>query len=419
MDREASTRHHKKPEHKRLVSIFLQILFSLVILGCSIALATYYLKTSPKAKPRKRTPRPPLVKVSKVSIGSHIYTIESMGLIIGAEVLDLNPRVSGEIINTSKEFIPGGHFAEGAPLMEIDPTDYELSLLQLQSEFAKTQSDFDLEMGNQLIARKEFELLGQEVSKTEKKLMLRMPQLGIAKANLEAMKAKLQQAKLNLARTVITAPINSVILEKKVGTGSRVSPSTTLARLAGTDKFWIRLTVAVDQLEWLNIPTNSSQAGSAVRIYPQSKKGADMRRIGHLIRLGPGLEQDGRMAQLYAEVIDPLCLQRENEQLPKLLLDSFVRAEIEGREFTDTVVIARNHLRANDQVWLLNPENRLEKRDVDVIARTRDKIFIASGLTPNDRLIVSAISNPTEGTVLKVMPDRARKMKMKAQETDR
>ena len=35
----------------RLIPILLQLFFSLVVLGCGAAIATYYLKTEPQAKP--------------------------------------------------------------------------------------------------------------------------------------------------------------------------------------------------------------------------------------------------------------------------------------------------------------------------------------------------------------------------------
>lgn len=410
------SRQPQEADKKRLLPIFLQFLLSLTVIGGAIALAAYYMNTAPKAKPKKRIPRPPLVEVAGIHIGSQRYVVECMGTVIGADTLDLTPRVSGEIIEVSGEFMPGGHFMRESTILKIDPTDYTLALRQLQSEVAKAQNDLDLEMGNQRIARKEFELLGQKVSSTEKKLMLRMPQLGIAKANLEGIQAKLQQARLNLERTVVTAPINSVVLKKNVGPGSRVTPTTSLAKLTGTDKFWIRLTIPVDQLQWLNIPTNRSQSGSKVHIY-SGNSNTSQYRSGHLIRLGPGLEENGRMALVYAEVDDPLCLRPENRPLPRLLLDSLVRVEIDGREFTDTVVITRDHLRAKDQVWLLDKDNRLEFRTVKIIARARDKVFISSGLFESDRLITTAIPDTTEG--IKLQLQKGRKQKKKTTESDR
>ncbi|MCP3890329.1 MAG: efflux RND transporter periplasmic adaptor subunit [Desulfobulbaceae bacterium] len=400
-DRPELQNKHAKTGQK--VKILLQILFSLIVLGCSFTIANYYLDTSPKAKPKKRAPRPPLVQVQEVNFTSQIYTIQATGTVVGAKEVELSSRVSGEITALSSEMVPGGYFTTGDSLLSIDQADYKLNILQLQSEVAKARNDLELEMGNQRIAQKEFEILAQEVSVTEKKLMLRMPQLGIAKANLAGIEAKLKQAELELSRTDITAPFNGVVLSRSVEVGSRVSQATVLAKLVGTDEFWVKLTIPLDQLQWLNIPIHSSQTGSKVRIYLQNKTAAKLFRKGTVIRLGAGLEQDGRMAVVYVRVKDPLSLQAQNKNEPRLLLDSFVTAEIDGRIFTDIAVIPRDLLRENNSVWLLSDDNTLEIRKVKIAARSRGQIFIESGLVSGERLISSTVANPVEGISLKIM----------------
>jgi len=64
-------------------------------------------------------------------------------------------------------------------------------------------------------------------------------------------------------------------------------------------------------------------------------------------------------------------------------------------------VISRNHLRDNDQVWILKDDNTLEIRDVTILARTHDKVLISSGLNNREKLIVSNLANPVEGIKLK------------------
>lgn len=403
MSTDESAGPENAPASKRFLKLFLQLFFSILILACSFTLANYYLNSSPKAKPKKKAPRPPLVQVMEVHFANHHFEVEAMGTIVGAEQIDLKPRISGEVTKLSPELIPGGFFALGTPLLNIDPTDYELNILQLRSEVAKARSDQDLEMGNQRIAQKEYEILNQEVSAVEKRLMLRVPQLGIAQANLDAVKAKLKRAEIDLLRTEVTTPFNAVILDKMVGVGSRVSPTTPLARLVGTDSFWVRMTVPVDQLQRFDIPANISEKGSPVHIYPQNKNGFDRFRTGRILRLGANLEQDGRMALIYAEVKDPLCLLPENKGKTKLLLGSFVRVTIEGKELTEVASVSRDHFHTNDEVWILNKENRLEIRKVDIAARTRESIFVKGGLKQGEKIITTTLSSPIEGSLLQVV----------------
>ena len=77
------------------------------------------------------------------------------------------------------------------------------------------------------------------------------------------------QARLNLARTEIKAPFNGVIDSRMVDTGSKITESTVLAKIVGTDTFWLMLTVPIEQLRWLKIPGSSEEKGSTVRIFTQ------------------------------------------------------------------------------------------------------------------------------------------------------
>jgi RND family efflux transporter MFP subunit len=393
------------PNKKRSITILLQLLLSIIVLGCGVGLAAYYLKTGPEAKPRKREPTPPLVEVRQINYASHRLTINGMGTVLAAKEINLTPGVGGEIISMSDKMVPGGLFAKDDVLANIDPLDYELIVRRLQSEVAKVRSELELEMGNQRISQKEFELLGQEVSETEKKLMLREPQLAMQKATLEGVKANLAQAELNLKRTRIKAPFNGVVLSRSVNIGARVSESTVLARLVGTDEFWLKLALPTDQLKWISFSTDDkAQEGSKVRIFLQQTAKDDNFLTGRVIRLAADVEEQGRMAAVYVSIKDPLSLLPENSGKPQLLLGSFVRAEIEGSQLDSVIAINRDYLREGESVWLMDDDNTLEIRDVDIIAKNNDLIFIGSGLEDGEKLIVSGLSSPVAGIPVKLMP---------------
>jgi RND family efflux transporter MFP subunit len=387
------------PKKKRAVTVILQILFSVAILGCGVVLATYYLRTGPEAKPRKVKSSPPLVEVTPVTYGSHRLTVSGMGIVLAAKEINLTPGVGGEIIAISDNMVPGGFFTKDETLVNIDPIDYKLAIMRLQSEVAKAQNDLELEMGNQRIARIEYKILGQEVSKIEKKLMLRDPQLGITKATLQGVKATLAQAELNLKRTQVHAPFNGVVLSRSVNFGTRITESTVLARLVGTDEFWLKLAIPTDQLRWITFPSpKDGREGSRVRIYLQAKENGGSVRTGQVIRLAADVEDKGRMAAVYVAIKDPLCQLPESSDKPKLLLGSFVRAEIEGTELTSVVPINRDYLRENNSIWLMNDDNTLEIREVKIIARTKEQVLVGAGLKNGELLIVSGLSSPIAGS---------------------
>jgi multidrug efflux pump subunit AcrA (membrane-fusion protein) len=111
------------PKSRKATRTILQILLVIAFLGGAVALASYYMKTSPKAKPRKRAPGISLVRVEPVQFRSERYGVESLGTVVGAKNVLLAPKVNGEVIEISQEMEPGGFFNHGNLMVTIDPSE--------------------------------------------------------------------------------------------------------------------------------------------------------------------------------------------------------------------------------------------------------------------------------------------------------
>lgn len=108
------------------------------------------------------------------------------------------------------------------------------------------------------------------------------------------------------------------------------------------------------------------------------------------------------MAVLYVAVDDPLSLAPRNSGKTKLLLGSFVQVVFQGRKLEDVYVIDRNHLHEDDTLWLFSKENSLEIRKVDILARSKDKVYVSSNLEPGTLLITSQLANAADGMPLQL-----------------
>jgi RND family efflux transporter MFP subunit len=386
----------------RISRFFMHFLMPVAALACGALITVYLLNTGPQAKPAKRPPIATLVEVQQLKSAPQQTKVSAMGEIIPAKEVEIKPQVSGEIINTSDDFQLGGYFHAGEELLKIDRTNYELVLRQLESDLATAESDLALEMGNQRIAEREITLLDEKVSNEERNLILRKPQLLKLQALRDDVLARLSKAKLDLERTTIKAPFNGVVAEKMVDIGAMASESAALAKIVGTDAFWLQLTLPVEQLRWLKIPNNTTENGSNVTIYPQGSPSPSLARSGKVVRLIAALEDQGRMAQLLVRIDDPLSLKEENRNKPKLLLGSYVRAEIEGITIDSGYRIDRSNLHDSNTVWLMNDEGKLDIRAVEVSYRGQDSIIVSSGIRDGESLVVSPLSSPVAGTALRL-----------------
>ena len=377
----------------------LTILLCLVILGAGMAGASYFNKTAPKARKRKPPKMDPLVKVETVQRTNERATVRAMGTVVPALEMVLKSRVSGEIISAHPEFSEGGFLKKGTKVLQIDPQDYELAVEQKRSQVVNARYALKLEMGHQEVAQREWELLkGDKPAKDlDLELALRKPHLEKARAELVAAEADLKQAKLHLARTTIRAPFNAIVRNKHVELGSQVSTQDVLAELVGTDEYWVQVSLPVDRLKWIAIPTKMGESGSAVRIIYGTGSVSTFVRKGRVIKLLGDLDAEGRMARVLVSVKDPLDRQGNETKRPPLLIGDYVRVEIEGQEIKDVFKIPRTALRDNSKIWVERGEGRLHIRQVEVVWRDFQYIFLRDSLKEGERLIVSDLATPVEG----------------------
>ncbi len=382
-----------------------KMLPSLVLIVLSLVLSSYWLTYQPRAERTAPKKLAPLVEVIAPEIVDHPTTISTMGNVIAAQSVNLTPRISGMVQWISPDFIEGGLLKKDEILVELDPTDYKLAIVQSQNDLAKAKFNLKLEQGQQVIVRREYQLLGSELNGQEQELVLRKPHLNAAKAALAAAEANLRQAQLNLERTRPVATFNSIIVSRNANIGawmSAFSTGTPLAKLVGIDNFWINVSIPVDKLSWIKIPGINSQTGSLAKINYEAAWGKDVYRVGTVKRLQAELEPEGRMAKLIVEVDDPLCQKTENKHLPPLMLGTYVRVEIEGLTLKNVIKLPETVLHDDRQLWLLNDNRTLAIQPVAPRWTEQGYVYLDKNQLPDhSRIVTSELSAPFPGMPLR------------------
>jgi RND family efflux transporter MFP subunit len=379
-----------------------QKLFALFAVAAILAggwfISQQLLEAGPTAKRRQAMPLKTVVKLLSVQAAPAAIDLEAMGTVTAARRLELKPQVSGRVIEVSPRLMPGSRLQSGEVVLKIDPRDYELALERSRNDLRRAAMDLRLEQGSQAIARREFELIREytntSVKDAPEDLVLRKPQLAKAKAAEAAARTSVEQAELNLQRTVLKSPFNAVVLETGVTVGAELSPRTTVATLAGTDTFWIRLTVPRDDLADLVLPDDEDRNIAVTVLSIPETRGVKWQ--GTLVRLLPDVDPQGLMARLLVTVDKPL---EQNPDAP-LLLGSMVKVLLPGRTIKACYTIPRTAVRPDHTVLLADKENRLAIRPVTVLRTNRDLAYITAGLADGDRLVISALGAPIAGMPL-------------------
>lgn len=369
-------------------------LLPLLIIGVAVVGAKALLASKPVAKKTVPVVSAPLVNVSVLEVKDFQVWTPVMGTVGAARKINLEPQVSGKVISVSDSFIPGGYFEKGAEVMRIDPLDYKLAVKQQEAVVTEAQYNLKLESGQQRVAGREWSLLKKSSGGTiqEAELALRKPHLQKAQADLSSAKAKLEQARIDLSRTRVKAPFACMVVSKSADLGAHLSLGETIASLVGTDEFWVIVSVPVDRLGSISLPSaKNGFKGAKARVVMGSGKTA-VERTGEVLRLLPSLESKGRMARVIVSVKDPLNI--KGGEVRPLLLDSYVNVFIDSGKLEGVVAIPRTAFRDNNTIWVMNDGGLLDIRTVDPVWRDQDYIYLDKGVVAGEKLVETDISAP-------------------------
>ncbi len=381
---------------------YLRAILVVMILIIGFFAYTYLIRTKPVPKRIPAEERATAVEVISAEPGSEHVIVSAMGLVMAAKSITVLPEVHGRIVVQNSKLIPGGSFKAGELLVKLDPRDYELAVKQQSARVVQAEAELAKERGLKAVAEREWSLIQDEVKPTEegRKLALREIQLENSQAMLASAQSALEQAKLQLSRTMIRAPFDCLVIEEYVDPGQVVSSATKIATLVASDKFWVRTSVPLDSLGWISIPGINSESGSEVKVIQKTHRSQNSEWKGRIIKLLGNLDPRGKMARLLVEVDQPLGVTNREKKFMPLLLDAFVNVYIQGLRVDNVYALPRRALRDKDRIWVMTENSRLEIRPVEAIWTYQDKVYIQGELKPTERVIVSSIKAPVHNMLV-------------------
>jgi RND family efflux transporter MFP subunit len=377
-------------------------LICLLIFGLAAAVTTLIYSTEPTAQKEGATKESAmLVNVVPVRKGTFTPLITTTGIVQPEQDILLSPRIEGMITSLSSGFVPGGFVREGQVLLTLDPSDYENQLKIRESELGQAMAQLRIEMGQQEVARTDYELVDRELSADKKALALREPQLDAVEASVDGAQAMVNQAQLQLDRTTIRAPFNAQVITRDANVGSQVSPGVQLARLVGTDAYWVVATVPMAQVGRISIPNRGGGRGAKVQIRSRSAWPDSIHREGYLYQLMGTLDQQTRLARVMVRVADPLDRSHSTDEAYPLMIGSFVETQIPTRPLKDVVRMNRDYLRQNETVWVMEGDE-LRIRSVDIAFKDARYAYVSSGLQDGDQVVTTNLSTVVNGAPLRL-----------------
>lgn len=384
-----------------LVKAIVTPIICLALLGSAIGGVVWINMNEPVAERETATRKTAaLVQTIAVEKGDYQPQLRVLGEVEPAQSISLRPRVSGEVIEMSENLTPGGIVKRGEFLLRIDPADFEIALAMRESELKQVEADLAIERGRQDVARQEYALLGDRIEAANQALVLREPQIQAMNAEVKAAEAMVDQARLNLERTTITAPFDGKILDREVDVGSQVGPGNNLAQLIGIDEFWIVATVPLRDCKWIRF-SNDGELGSKAILSSRSIWGPDVTREGRVSKLIGTVDAQTRLARVLVTVQDPLSRQTN---APPLIIGTLVEVQIESIPIEDVVRLDLNHLRGNDTVWIMK-DGKLDIRPIQIAFRDSRFAYVSEGLEDGERVVTTTLATVAQDAPLREVSD--------------
>lgn len=341
-----------------------------------------------------------LVDVTGVERGDFRPIIRALGVVEPAREVILAPRVAGQVVAMSDAFVPGRVVRAGDVLFELEDDDYRHVLASRRAALDRALAELTLEEGRRDVARTDLALFDEHLSDDNRALVLREPQRQIVEADIEAARAAVRQAELDVDRTRIRAPFDALVMSRAADVGSQVGPGDELGRLVGIDTWWVTASVPQASLRWLSFP-DEGETGTRATVRNRNGWPGDAARHGHLSRRLGELEADTRMARVVIDMDDPLALSSTDADAPALLIGAFVQVELEAELLSDVIRLPRSLLRTGDTVWTMS-EGVLRIRPLDIVFRDAEYAYVRSGIDADARIVTTHLSTPVDGAPLRL-----------------
>lgn len=316
---------------------------------------------------------------------------EYVGRFEAVQDAEIRARASGTI--TEVMFTDGQTVRQGQPLFVIDPRPYRAQLASARAQVLRAQAT--LANARSVAARSQSLLNAQAVSREE--FEQNQANVRTAAADLEAARAQVETAELNLGFTTVRSPIAGRVSRRQVSRGNFVQEGTTvLTRVVSTSPIWFTFDGAESfylkyrRQDETRARGGSRGVGNPVEIQLADESGYRWR--GRMDFVDNAIDPNSGTIRAHAVVQNP-----DGFLTPGM----FGRARLLGSGTYRALLIPDAAVvtdQARKIVYVVGADNKAVPRPVELGPPSDGLRIVREGLKPDDRVVVSGLTTLQPGS---------------------
>ena len=377
-------------------------IMSAVVLLIAGIVAVGLVATAPKPERVELEAVATAVRITEIEKQQVRLQVRSQGTVTPRTESSLIPEVSGRIEWISPNLVPGGYFEDNEVMLKIDDRDHNAAVERSKASLARAKAEAE----HSTFELKRLQELVKDKLTSQSSLESALRASRVSQAVLRESEVAMRQAERDLLRTEVRAPYKGLVRSKNVDVGQFVSRGNPIAQIYSSDSVEVRIPLADSQLAFLDLPLGQrgelSEALQAEVVLSTHYGGQYYEWRGRLVRTEAEINTRTRMVNAVVRVEENVGTDQ-----PPLPVGLFVHANISGRLVKDVVVLPRAALRNQSQVLVVDNDNRLRYRNVELLRFDRDDVIISSGLENGELVNLSPIQTVIDGIHVKPIHDQS------------
>ena len=371
-----------------------------------------FLLTACGDKPEQAQQALPEVTVVKVSPRDTPVSSEFVAKTQSSRRVEIRSRVVGFL--DKREYEEGSIVDVGQVLFQIDPKPFQAQLNAAKAELNQQQARMVTAKAN----LDRIEPLAKQNAVAKKELDDALGNYRSTSASVEAAKAKVVQAELDLGYCTITSPVHGVSSYASLREGAYVGQGkdSLLTYVAQLDPMWVEFSLSENQ-----ILRHQAEVRKGDLIDPENGNfdveimladGTVFANKGKITFADASLSEETGTFLIRAEVDNP-----EKELRPGM----FVRATLKGLIRPNAILVPQRAVQQGAKgsfVWVINAEGKAEFNPVVVGSWFGDQWFIDSGLKGGETVVVNGALKLRAGVPVKIVDAASKEKKSEAKKAD-